>query len=153
MQTLKPIIKRYAVALILLCLPACANTQTPPGDRAPDPPPTLLLEFTQSGGLAGIRDHLIIMSDGACTVERKNTKGEYNIEEEELISLHQLLKECYPDPPPEKSEGPFRAGADYLTYTFKTQVHDFSYTDMDMPERIRKVVDELNTRYINKPRP
>lgn len=142
----------YFVCL-LFCLTGCANNQAmQEDDKSHDNVPSvILLDYTQSGGLLGAHDHLVVQDSGEVQLIRKQTSTTYNLSSEEVNALKILLDEIYPDPPPVLKPGdPVRGGADYMTYTFTTQEHTFSYTDMDMPARLRSVIEQINKRLIQR---
>jgi hypothetical protein len=111
----------------------------------------VLLDYTQSGGLLGAHDNLVIHDSGGVQLTRNNTSTAYTLGQQELNTLNKLLEEIYPDPPPVLKPGdPVRGGADYMTYTFETQEQSFSFTDLDMPARLRSVIEAINKRFIQR---
>jgi len=146
-------VKSVHICVVLSCiLAACANN-APKAESATVPADAseALLDYTQSGGITGMNDTLLILGDGACTVTRKNSSHKFTLSPSELDELKVLLKDCYPDPPkPVKPGAPVLVMADQVTCTFKTADQDFSCDDVKMPERIRNLVEEINKRYIRR---
>ena len=129
-----------ALAALLFTLPACSN-------GTPNQDDNVTVDYRRTGGIAGFADHLVIDSNGRCTLQRKNGQFEFNLPPDDFILLFQLfqqadffnLKDSYL---------PEKMGADLFTYviTYRTSGREHTVTTMDtaVPPALMPVIIQLD---------
>lgn len=105
-----------------------------------------MLSYHRSGGIAGFDDHLVIDDGGHCEIQRKQTKGEFTLEPNQLEHLISLLDEAdffsLND-----TYLPTEAGADLIEYviTYDEEGEKQTVYTMDgaIPDVLQPILDEL----------
>ena len=133
------------VLLIILCLAVIfAGCTTEPQEPSnPENPPSILVDYVRTGGIAGVSDHLVIFENGQAIYSTWNASGEFNLTLQEMDRLRDVfsiagfesLNGNYPAPTP---------GADYFTYRITYGNQTVITQTTGVPDQLMPVISELN---------
>ncbi len=130
---------RYRILLIVVAtvlatwLASCAKTASS----------DTLVEYTRTGGIAGLDDRLIVRANGQATLTRRDQRYEFALERETLTQLQSLLDSAQFT----RLSGeylPSRPGADLFTYAITYRGHMVRTMDTAVPEALQPALDLLN---------
>lgn len=136
------------VLLAFLLLAGCAEEAAPPGGK-PEPP-GVLIEYSRTGGIAGVMDYAVVFSDGWVVYNSTHHgTGGFNLGAGDMELLRGLirdadipgLKDSYPAPVP---------GADYYAYRIIIGNRTISTETTGIPAPLVPVIttmDELILRH------
>jgi len=133
----------YTVLILLLLLFFAGSTD----DNTPSyelPQPTeLLLEYQRTGGIAGVSDHRVVVSDGQGVYSTRQGSGAYILSPGDLDILRGLIRDA--DIPSLKDEYPApQPGADYFTYTLVVGNRTITTETTGIPEPLSPVIITLD---------
>jgi heat shock protein HslJ len=107
------------------------------GEAAP------LIEYSRTGGIAGLDDHLVISADGTATVTRKETTRQVQVPDLTMKKLATHLSAA--DFPSLRDSYPAtREGADYFTYTLTHHGKTVVIEDTGIPAILVPIINTLN---------
>jgi len=102
------------------------------------------LRFQQSGGIAGQIDTLEIAADGTGTLaRRRGGSRKIKIAPDEAARLFSALHAALNTREAPRPGAPLRGGADYMTYELALGAESVTYTDLNLPETFRPLVNDL----------
>ena len=121
-------------------MPAC---NAPASTGAPTAAPSPLVQFSRTGGFAGVNDHLTIGPNRQATLTQKSGQSQFEIDQQTYDQLRQQLEQVgfaklkpdYPAPP---------GAADVFTYTVTYQGQTVRAQDTAVPASLQPVVSTLN---------
>ncbi len=123
-----------ATLLLWLVLVFGCTGATPQGFRQ--------LEFSRSGGIAGLDDQLTISADGTARLRRRAIRQELDIEPDVMDRLVKTLQDV-PFGDLRREYLPPRAGADLIEYMIKVDGHTVRTEDTAIPESLQPLIDLL----------
>lgn len=133
------------VLLVLLVVPI-AFIAGCTGDQGPRPPvvgaPSLLVDYSRTGGIGGFSDRMVIYSDGQAVFQTRQKSGNFVLDPEMMERLERLLRDVeaaglngtYPAPSP---------GADYFTYTLIIGNRTIVTETTGVPEALAPLIEFL----------
>ena len=100
-----------------------------------------LIEYERSGGIAGLRDRLVIQEDGSAVVARRETRREIAVGDAALLRLLDALQQAQFAvlPPDSRAEG-----RDLMTYRIVYRGHVVRAMDAAVPPPLQPVLRLLN---------
>lgn len=102
------------ILIFLLVLAGCSEDTTPVVEEPQ--PPGILIDYTRTGGIEGVMDHIVIFSDGQVVYSTREGSGAYVLSQGDMDILSGLIRDA--DIPSLNSGYPAPVqGADYFTYT------------------------------------
>ena len=131
--------------LIILCasvvFAGCTNEPQEP--TTPEAPPSILVDYVRTGGIAGVSDHLVIFENGQAIYSTWNGSGEFDLSLTEMdrlrdvfsISGFESLSGNYPAPTP---------GADYFTYRITYGNQTVITQTTGVPDQLMPVISYLD---------
>jgi len=119
------------VSVLSILLTACAASPSSP------------IEFTRSGGIAGMNDVLAIDAKGHATLVRRTGKFEFDLTTDEANRLHTALRTAGFASIPENSASKPPV-PDEIAYVIVYQNHTVKTADTTIPEKLRPVIVLFN---------
>jgi hypothetical protein len=131
--------------LLVLCasvlFTGCMNEPQEPS--TPENPPSILVDYVRTGGIAGVSDHLVIFENGQAIYSTWNGSGEFELTLSEMDRLRDVfsiagfesLSGTYPAPTP---------GADYFTYRITYQNQTVITQTTGVPDQLMPVISYLD---------
>ena len=131
--------------LIILCasviFAGCVNE--PRGPSTPENPPSILVDYVRTGGIAGVSDHLVIFENGQGIYSTWNGSGEFELSSSQVDQLRDVfsiagfesLNGTYPAPNP---------GADYFTYRITYENQTVITQTTGVPDQLMPVIGYLD---------
>ena len=140
--------KRYLVVIAACLVPVLGSSCSSQPPPIPATGHSVLVIYERSGGLAGLRDHLTIYSDGHCELQRKGVELEFTLETDEVERLTDIIEEAN-IPALKGSYLPGSTGADLFEYAVSYQpetgkMHTVRATNGAVPDALQPVLHELN---------
>ncbi len=130
-----------ALLLVLfLAIAGCMGQSTP--SRPPSPPPSILVDYTRTGGISGENDHLVVFTNGEAIYSTRSGSGDFTLSPAELGSLQTLIDRAdflnlsaqYPAQHP---------GADYFSYTLTAGNRTVATETTGVPPSLSPVISWL----------
>ncbi len=118
-----------------------------PGDEAKNgTEAAMLVQFTRSGGFAGIVDRLMVREDGVVDVQRRmGPHTSYRLPADRVAALRDVLGRLPSVSAGGAPDAPRVRGADFLVYRIEYQGRVYAFTSLDDPEAmLREAVTLLN---------
>jgi hypothetical protein len=131
--------------LVILCafviFAGCMNEPQEPS--TPEAPPSILVDYVRTGGIAGVSDHLVIFENGQGIYSTWNGSGEFELTPPQVdqlrdvfsISGFESLNGTYPAPTP---------GADYFTYRITYENQTVITQTTGVPDQLMPVIAYLD---------
>jgi hypothetical protein len=131
--------------LIILCasviVAGCMNEPRAPS--TPENPPSILVDYVRTGGIAGVSDHLVIFENGQGIYSTWNGSGEFELSPSQVDQLRDVfsiagfdsLNGTYPAPTP---------GADYFTYRITYENQTVITQTTGVPDQLMPVIAYLD---------
>ena len=119
----------------------CMNEPQEPS--TPENPPSILVDYVRTGGIAGVSDHLVIFGNGQGIYSTWNGSGEFELSSSEMDQLRDVfsiagfdsLNGTYPAPTP---------GADYFTYRITYENQTVITQTTGVPDQLMPVIAYLD---------
>lgn len=127
--------------IIVVLTSGCLGTKTPV--EVTTPPPTLVLDYQRTGGIAGVDDRLVIFDNGAALISTKSVNREFQINQSEIERIHRIFSQAEFASLEENYTSPYN-GADFLQYSISYQNKTVMTEDTVIPYSLQPVVRELN---------
>jgi hypothetical protein len=129
------------VLAALVFLAGCATDN--PGPVNSHSAPTLVVQYTRTGGIAAFDDRLVVFENGQAVYSRGNKTGEFTVPPAQLTELQTLLMNAdfpslapsYPAPSP---------GADYFQYTITYKEKTVTTETGGVPDALLAVIGRLD---------
>jgi hypothetical protein len=131
--------------LIILCVAVifAGCTNGPQEPSTPENPPSILVDYVRTGGIAGVSDHLVIFDNGQAIYSTWNGSGEFELTLPEMDRLRDVfsiagfesLNGTYPAPTP---------GADYFTYRITYENQTVITQTTGVPDQLMPVISYLD---------
>jgi hypothetical protein len=102
-----------------------------------------LVEYHRSGGIAGFEDRLVIRTDGAAHLSRRQVALDFTVPPDTLEQLRKLLGEV-PVDELRAEYLPARAGADLFAYVVSFRGKSIRCVDTAIPPELQPLVQLLN---------
>lgn len=118
-------------------------TKTPWLTPSPISTSAFLIEYSWSGGIAGIIGRLTIDANGRVTLTQRGTTSEFNLTGDELNQLQSSLRDTNFTSIPENSL-PKQLVPDEFSYTLTYANHTVKTSDTAMPKQLQPVIKLLN---------
>ena len=117
--------------------------EEPAKNTTPAPGPAILVDYSRTGGIAGVEDHLVIFENGAGVYSGQRGRGAFFLNQTILDEINDefyrvgflSMNASYPAPSP---------GADYFTYTITYHNHTVNAEDTGVPPALQPVIQRLN---------
>jgi hypothetical protein len=131
--------------LIALCaavmFAGCMNEPQKPS--TPENPPSILVDYVRTGGIAGVSDHLVIFDNGQSIYSTWNGSGEFDLSATQVDQLRDVfsiagfesLNSTYPAPTP---------GVDYFTYRITYENQTVITQTTGVPDQLMPVISYLD---------
>jgi hypothetical protein len=103
-----------------------------------------LVTFDRTGGIGGVRDHLVVTDEGKARVITKRVPEgrEITLDQAEMAELRRVLEDARFDKLQSSSKGSNRV-PDAFHYVLEHDGHKVTITDEAVPARLRPVVTML----------
>ncbi len=148
-DTAKPVKRDGRAWFLGLLIIFCASvlfagcTNEPQEPTTPETPPSILVDYVRTGGIAGVSDHLVIFETGQAIYSTWNGSGEFDLSLTEMdrlrdvfsISGFEYLNGNYPAPTP---------GADYFTYRITYGNQTVITQTTGVPDQLMPVISYLD---------
>jgi len=129
-------------AMVVLVFIAGCVTDTP-GSNNSHQAPTLVVQYTRTGGIAAFNDTLVVFDNGQAVYSRGAKTGEFIVPPAQLSELQTILLNAnfpslaasYPAPSP---------GADYFQYTITYQGKTVTTETGGEPEALLAIIARLD---------
>ena len=139
----------YCLRLVVFLLLAglvltggCTEVRPEGSDSAP--PPSILVDYTRSGGLTGFSDHLVVFENGQAVYSTHSGSGMIMLDEPSMQELKNLLDEA--DFPNLSAEYPAETpGADYHTYIIIYRNKPVMAETTAVPGQLEPVIASLDS--------
>ena len=137
---LRPVLILLLAGLVL----AGGCTEIRPEGSNSAPPPSILVDYTRSGGLTGFSDHLVVFENGQAVYSTHSGSGVTLLDEPSMQELKNLLDEA--DFPNLSAEYPAEtAGADYYTYIIIYRDTSVMAETTAVPGQLEPVISGLDS--------
>ena len=140
-NTLKSWMAFCLISLIAATIVAgCLNSQV---SHAPsESPPSVLLDYHRTGGIAGLDDRLVIFDNGAAIISGRMGSREVKLNQTDLNRISSV----FTDAQFSMLEGNYtaRLGADLIHYTIIYRGKTVNTEDSATPPQLQVVINELN---------
>lgn len=131
----------FAVLAALVVLAGCATDTPEPGNS--HSAPTVVVEYTRTGGIAAFDDRLVVFDNGQAVYSRGNKTGMFTVPAPQLSELQTLLLNAgfsslapsYPAPSP---------GADYFQYSITYREKTVTTETGGVPDALIAVIGRLD---------
>ena len=136
-----PIVPLFLLVLVLAGA-GCLGTRSLPVNQTS--PPSILVDYHRTGGVAGINDRLVIFNNGVAVISGGSTSTEISLNATDLALISVLFNESafsqlqanYPAP---------RQSPDIMTYTVSYMGKTVTAQDTDIPPSLGTIIDKLNS--------
>jgi hypothetical protein len=135
------IIVFVAFLLIAVAAAGCLGVKTPP--VAKPTPPSIMLDYHRSGGIAGIDDRLVIFDNGVALFSSRTINRELSLNQTALDRITALFYEAQYS----LLQGNFTSrhgGADIIHYTITYRGKTINTEDSAVPPSLQLIIDEMN---------
>ncbi|MBP1928450.1 hypothetical protein J2741_000997 [Methanolinea mesophila] len=131
--------------LVVLCasvvFAGCVNEPGEP--TTPENPPSILVDYVRTGGIAGVSDHLVVFENGQAIYSTWTGSGEFELSSGDVDRLRDVfaiagfesLNGTYPAPTP---------GADYFTYRITYENQTVITQTTGVPDQLMPVISYLD---------
>jgi len=122
-------------------LSGCLGERTPQVPRAD--PPGIMVDYWQTGGIAGVNDRLVIFDNGVAMVSTRKIMTEFSLNQTELEQIDSLFKvNRFME-----LEGNYtsaREDADFLQYSISYRGKTVKTEDTAIPDQVEPIIDAMN---------
>jgi hypothetical protein len=134
------IVPLFILVLVLACA-GCLGTKVLPVNKTE--PPSILVDYHRTGGIAGVNDRLVIFDNGVAAVSGRSTSTEISLNQTDIALISVLFNESQFSqlqanyPAPHESTG-------LMTYTISYLGKTVTAEDTDVPPSLVMVIEKLN---------
>lgn len=137
----KWIIVFIAFLLVAAVTAGCLGVRTPP--VAKPTPPSIMLDYHRSGGIAGLDDRLVIFDNGAAVFSSRTINRELFLNQTDLDRITALFSEAQYSLL-EENYTSRRDGADFIHYTITYHGKTVNTEDSAVPPSLQLILDEMD---------
>ena len=126
---------------LVLAGAGCLGTRILPVNKTE--PPTVFVDYSRTGGIAGASDRLVIFDNGVAVVSGPSARTEVSLNSTDMALLSVLFNESEFSQLQTNYSAP-RNTADLMTYTISYHGKTVTAAQTDIPPSLKTVIDELD---------
>jgi hypothetical protein len=112
--------------------------------QKPVNPPAVMVDYTRTGGIAGVSDHIVVFENGDVIYSTNDHTGGFTLDAEKLHELELAftnahftgLNSSYPAP---------AAGADYFYYQVTYRGHTINTETTGVPDTLTDIISRMDS--------